>query len=388
MSLYVGLDVGSISADLVVVTDQGEVLSTRYERLLGRPLPVALALLEEALQQHADVQGLCVTGTGAKLIAGLLQVPFVNEIVAQSRAAAHLHPQARTIIEIGGEDSKLICLGKGPDGKSRVEDFAMNTMCAAGTGSFLDQQASRLERHHRGVRPTGPAQREPAPRRRPLQRLRQERHDPPAAAGPRRTTTSSPASASPWPATSRATWAAASEFARPIAFQGGVAANPGMVRAFRDVLDLDEDELIIPEHFACHGRHRRGPARARPGAAELLAGGPRAASRDLRAASRTPRPSAWRRSSGRTTTRSWSRRRTALPPGDEKVDAYLGIDVGSISTNVVVIDATATCWPRRYLMTAGRPLEAVTKGLRRGRRRRSATASTIRGAAPPARAAT
>ncbi len=95
------------------------MLSTRYERLLGRPLPVALALLEEALQQHGDVQGLCVTGTGAKLIAGLLQVPFVNEVVAQSRAAAHLHPQARTIIEIGGDDSKLISWAREPDGVAR-----------------------------------------------------------------------------------------------------------------------------------------------------------------------------------------------------------------------------------------------------------------------------
>ena len=76
---------------------------------------------------------------GGKLAAQLLGGRFVNEIVAQSSAVAALYPQARTVIEMGGEDSKLLVMGPGG-----LVDFAMNTVCAAGTGSFLDQQARRI----------------------------------------------------------------------------------------------------------------------------------------------------------------------------------------------------------------------------------------------------
>jgi len=64
----------------------------------------------------------------------------VNEIVSQATATSFFYPQVKTIIEIGGEDSKLIFLDK----SGRIKDFSLNSMCAAGTGSFLEQQAERL----------------------------------------------------------------------------------------------------------------------------------------------------------------------------------------------------------------------------------------------------
>jgi activator of 2-hydroxyglutaryl-CoA dehydratase len=133
--VYLGLDVGSISADLVVMTGEREVLDARYVRIFGRPQAVALKELDRLLGEYPNVLGLAVTGSGAKVIAGLLGVPFVNEIVAQSKATAFLEPRVRTIIEIGGTESKLIRLGLDERGRARVEDFAMNAMCAAGTGS-------------------------------------------------------------------------------------------------------------------------------------------------------------------------------------------------------------------------------------------------------------
>ncbi len=357
MALYVGLDVGSISADLVVMTDQGEVLSTRYERVLGRPLPVALELLEEALREHPDVQGLCVTGTGAKIIAGLLQVPFVNEIVSQSCAAAHLHPQARTIIEIGGTESKLICMGKGPDGKARVEDFAMNSMCAAGTGSFLDQQASRLKVSIEE-----------------FSRLALRSENPPRIAGRCSVFAKSDMIHLQQQGTPdydiiaglcyamahsfKSNVGRGKEFVRPIAFQGGVAANTGMVRAFRDVLDLAEGELIIPEHFACTG--------AIGAVLHVLGQGGDCALKDLsplRDYVSQPHAEAERLAPLKGDDYEVMVSPVPLPPGTEKIDAYVGVDVGSISTNVVVLDAAHRVIGRRYLMTEGRPLEAVKKGL-------------------------
>jgi len=143
MARYIGLDVGSVSVDLVVV-DRGadgppHVIESRYVRTYGRALPVTIEQLREVIGRHADIAGLAVTGSGGKIVAELLGVPFINEIVAQSKATLTLHPGVRTIIEIGGEDSKLIRLETDGDGRPRVSDFALNSICAAGTGSFLDQ---------------------------------------------------------------------------------------------------------------------------------------------------------------------------------------------------------------------------------------------------------
>jgi len=139
---YLGIDVGSVTAKFVLTDEAGEVLEAVYLRTRGRPLEV----LEEGmarLSRWADrvaVAGVGTTGSG-RVLAGLVVGADVvrNEITAHAAAAARFVPGARTILEIGGQDSKLIILSGG-----RVVDFAMNTVCAAGTGSFLDQQAARL----------------------------------------------------------------------------------------------------------------------------------------------------------------------------------------------------------------------------------------------------
>jgi len=357
MALYLGLDVGSISADLVVMTGQGDILKTRYERILGRPLQVALEMLEQALAEHEDTAGLCVTGSGAKIIARLLGVPFVNEIVAQSRATAALHPQVRTIIEIGGTESKLICLGRGPDGTVRVEDFAMNSMCAAGTGSFLDQQASRLKVSIEE-----------------FSRLALKSQNPPRIAGRCSVFAKSDMIHLQQQGTPdydiiaglcyamahsfKSNVGRGKEFARPVAFQGGVAANVGMVRAFRDVLGLPDDELIIPEHFDCTG--------AIGAVLEVVGRGRDCSLKSLdplRDYVSRPHAEAERLAMLEPDGYRVQVSPVPLPEGKDKIDAYVGVDVGSISTNVVVIDSDHNVIARRYLMTEGRPLEAVKKGL-------------------------
>ena len=80
---------------------------------------------------------------GGQRLAEILGGRFINEVIAQGRGTHHFAPQARTIIDMGGEDAKMIMVAE-EDGHLIIEDFAMNTMCAAGTGSFLDQQAHRL----------------------------------------------------------------------------------------------------------------------------------------------------------------------------------------------------------------------------------------------------
>ena len=140
---WFGVDVGSISTCLALVDADGKVLQTAYLRTQGRPvdsLRAGLDGLKASLDGRAAVAGVGTTGSGRHLAAALVGADVVkNEITAHAVAAIHQRPDVRTILEIGGQDSKIILVRDGI-----VVDFAMNTICAAGTGSFLDHQAARL----------------------------------------------------------------------------------------------------------------------------------------------------------------------------------------------------------------------------------------------------
>ncbi len=140
---YLGIDVGSISTNLVVISGDGEVLFQTYRRVDGDPIgsvQKALPAVRDALPEGFCFAGVGVTGSARYLIGGVVGADVVkNEISAHARAAVHLHPDVQTIFEIGGQDSKVTIVRDGV-----VVDFAMNLVCAAGTGSFLDSQAKRL----------------------------------------------------------------------------------------------------------------------------------------------------------------------------------------------------------------------------------------------------
>lgn len=142
MQVYLGIDVGSVSTNLVLLSDDGQVVDALYERTQGQPI----AAMQRGIRQIAEnnpgvrVRASGATGSGRHLASVVVGADVVkNEITAHAIAALHVQPDVRTIIEIGGQDSKLITIRQGI-----VSDFAMNTVCAAGTGSFLDQQAARL----------------------------------------------------------------------------------------------------------------------------------------------------------------------------------------------------------------------------------------------------
>jgi predicted CoA-substrate-specific enzyme activase len=139
-----GIDVGSVSTNLILIDHGGDLyLSPLYLRTQGQPIAVikqGLALMEERLSSADRICGAATTGSGRSLAGALIGADIVkNEITSHAVAALHEVPEARTVMEIGGQDSKIIILKNGI-----VVDFAMNTVCAAGTGSFLDQQANRL----------------------------------------------------------------------------------------------------------------------------------------------------------------------------------------------------------------------------------------------------
>ncbi len=144
MELFLGVDVGSVSTNFVLIDREGELyLSPLYLRTQGQPIEVVqqgLALLKERLGETDCICGTGTTGSARSLAGVLIGADVVkNEITSHAVAALRETPGVRTVMEIGGQDSKIIILRKGI-----VVDFAMNTVCAAGTGSFLDQQANRL----------------------------------------------------------------------------------------------------------------------------------------------------------------------------------------------------------------------------------------------------
>lgn len=144
MRVFLGIDVGAVSTDLVLLDENNNVLNDVYLRTQGQPIKMIKEGLSIIRKENKgiplEVIGVGTTGSGRVLAGAIVGADIIkNEITAHSVAALNLNPEVRTIFEIGGQDSKIIILQNGV-----VVDFAMNTICAAGTGSFLDHQAYRL----------------------------------------------------------------------------------------------------------------------------------------------------------------------------------------------------------------------------------------------------
>ena len=143
MEAYLGIDIGSISTKGVVIDKDNNILASSYLWTEGDPIKAVkkvLKELEENLSDNFKIVAIGTTGSARKLIGTMLgAVSIKNEITAHAIGTLSRHNDVKTILEIGGQDSKIILLDNGI-----VTDYAMNTLCAAGTGSFLSSQAKRL----------------------------------------------------------------------------------------------------------------------------------------------------------------------------------------------------------------------------------------------------
>ncbi|OGL49172.1 MAG: hypothetical protein A3C43_09075 [Candidatus Schekmanbacteria bacterium RIFCSPHIGHO2_02_FULL_38_11] len=368
-SIYIGIDVGSVSVDFAILDSDKNIIKTCYQRTHGQPVQVCIDIFEDLLKETSRdrISGVATTGSGGKLIASLLNGSFTNEIISQAKASEYLYPQVKTVIEMGGEDSKLILLDFSHEtGRIHIKDFATNTMCAAGTGSFLDQQAHRL----------GISIEEE------FSNLALMSQNPPRIAGRCSVFAKSDMIHLQQVATPdydivaglcyavtrnfKSNIAKGKKFVKPIAFQGGVAANKGVAKAFEDVLGLERGELLIHEYYGITGAIgatliliENPPKEFSFTGIEVLKG---YINRQKNSERKGLKPL-------KITQSSYSHIedkdiKGIFPNNGNKIDVFLGIDIGSVSTNVVAVDRDKKVVARRYLMTAGRPIEAVRKGLK------------------------
>ena len=144
MKVYLGIDVGSVTTKVALIDEKGQYVDSYMTRTSGQPVIAVQKCLDNLISQsngtEYEILSVGTTGSGRNLAGALVGADVIkNEITAHAVAASSAIPDVQTILEIGGQDSKIIILRDGI-----VTDFAMNTVCAAGTGSFLDHQAQRL----------------------------------------------------------------------------------------------------------------------------------------------------------------------------------------------------------------------------------------------------
>ncbi|MFZ2197519.1 MAG: acyl-CoA dehydratase activase, partial [Thermodesulfovibrionales bacterium] len=388
---HIGLDAGSVSVKVVVLDDNGSIRCSLYQRHKGQPLPVAFEMLKTVGSRESEAGSqnfsLSLTGSAGRLLGNILGIAPVNEVVAYSFATRKLYPHIRTLIELGGEDSKLIILGE--DSYS-ARDFYMNSVCAAGTGSFLDQQAERLrlsieefsELSLKSQRPPRIAGRCSVFAKSDMIHLQQ-------IATPVEDIVAGLCFAVA--RNFKGSIARGRELAFPVSFQGGVAANSGMIRAFKEIFGIDE--LFVPAEFAImgaigaalkdreekHGAEQKTAnrkqinifdlqkledfihfnKRSEKGYLPLMVKGDDFTERHII----RREPLNVNSESPETKDQRSSCHSTFNIQHSQPLKTYLGVDIGSISTNLAVIDESCRVIAKRYLMTSGRPIEAVRQGL-------------------------
>jgi predicted CoA-substrate-specific enzyme activase len=394
MSINIGLDIGAVSLKLAAMgsaADQSQfaalterspsflaaefpptsalagrpLVLSRYRRIQGSPIQSTFDLLKELYDTipEENIEGIRVTGSGSQLIAKILGIYFENEFRAVAKGVRTLYPEVRSVFEMGGEASKYLRLE--PTAKSKylgIVDYETSGDCAAGTGSFIDQQASRLLY---GVEEVGPAACGASCPARIAGRCSVFAKTDMIHAQQKGYSTDQilrglcDAVARNF----KSAVVKGRQVVPPVAFIGAVALNQGVREAMRQAFKLEEKDFFVPEYYAWLGAL---------GAAMFEAEEYR--KRSFKTIHQLQQHTAAKKDFACADPLSMKDvlllREQEKPPGlprlapGERIPAYLGIDVGSVSTNLAVTDADGNLLKEIYLFTEGRPIEVVDRGLR------------------------
>jgi predicted CoA-substrate-specific enzyme activase len=386
--VFLGVDIGSISVKFVLfvppgggtvpeeavatfqnpepiaLPEGGRVYLLSYDRLLGDPnrkVPEKLSYWLRALCA-SRVTGVAVTGKAGKHLSEKLSVHYENDFRCLVKAVTAAYPDVRTIFEMGGENSKVIRLEHGAPGEMvRIKDYDANGDCAAGTGSFIDQQANRMrfaveeigEKVVRAATSARIAGRCSVFAKSDMIHAQQKGFSPEeilkglCEAVARNFKSSINKGKEPVP---------------KVALAGGLFANKGVVRAVCDAFGFVSGDVVLSPGFA-----HLSAIGAAMAAAEIPAGERTSGSAGIAAPETGKEPPksfpSWPSLS--TENVVFLRDRVVPPPGIEgRPEVFLGIDIGSVSTNFVLLDREGNLLKEIYVGTQGRPVQVVTDGLR------------------------
>ena len=386
MGITLGIDVGTVSTKCALfgaterlkqIADSGGAVSSvfdyapepgkavavsGYSRIQGRPIDAVVEQINgiTSMLEPGELKSVMITGSAGKLVGELLGIPVENEFKAAATGIGRLYPDVENIFEMGGENSKFIRVSCEGDATGIV-DYETNGDCAAGTGSFMDQQSSRLQF---GIEEVGDLV------------LSTDRS--PKIAGRCSVFAKSDMihaqqkGYKPEEVLKGLCEAVARNFKSNIvkgkdvhgrtAFIGGVALNKGVASAVREVFELDEDEFFVPEEGVYAGAIGAAIIASRNGDGfdegeflRVLENGGKSLGKSFPSWKVLTRDKV---SFLRDRVKEYSFEGRTLP-----IDAYLGVDIGSVSTNLVLVDDNGDMIKEIYLRTQARPIEVVNNGL-------------------------
>ena len=383
MGINIGIDVGSVSLKIALICDpdyveqiwgcveggilkdRGEVRGKRlflspYMRIMGNPIQSTLDYLKKLEVFIPGMGSVRTTGVGGKLLAEVLGASFENEFKAIAKGIEVLYPKVRTVFEMGGMSSKYLLLEEDPEtGRIGIVDYSTNGDCAAGTGSFMDQQAKRLRfsveeigdivmRTDRSAQIAGRCS---VFAKSDMIHAQQKGYKPEEILK------------GLCEAVARNFKGAITKgkpILKPVIFIGGVAANKGIAEAIREVFGIEPEEFIIPEEYAWI----EAIGAAWISLEEEMGHYDLESAQEILDRSESPFPT----NPPLTLERVLLLRDRVKPYSFEgkelPVDAYIGVDIGSVSTNLVLMDENGDLIHGIYLRTEGRPIEKVAQGLK------------------------
>jgi predicted CoA-substrate-specific enzyme activase len=377
MGINIGLDIGAISLKLAALGNPADrdalqalchthpqfrltefdgrpLVLSEYQRISGSPIQSTYDLLHEFYDAIPEdrVEGIRVTGSGSRTIAKVLGLFYENEFKAIARMMGAFYPRVRTVFEIGGESSKYIRLENGA-----VTDYDRSGECAAGTGSFLDQQALRMQysvEEVGAVVTTAKCAARIAGRcsvfaKSDMIHAQQKGYSPAEILrglcdAVARNYKSAVVRGRP--------------VAAPVALIGAVSQNAGVTAALREAFSLGPDDLLVPEPYAWCGAIGTAILEAEERRKRSILEIHRLRQHDSGSEVQDTHPL-----SSENAVQLRDRVTGYRAPAEGAIPAYLGLDIGSVSTNVVAIDESGAVIHDVYLRTAGRPIEAVQQGL-------------------------
>lgn len=393
--INIGIDIGAISVKVAIIGDENDkellnriasdsenffhannngnsllngkfILASKYKRIKGVPVHTTYEILDELYKfiPEDKINSICVTGGGGKLLSQILGIPYINDFKSAAHGVGTLHPDVQTVFEMGGDNSKFIHIDIDKEtGTVGILDYEKNGECAAGTGSFMDQQANRLKFEIEIVgdivmkagNAANIAGRCSVFAKSDMIHAQQKGIQRPEILK---------GLCDAVVRNFKGTIVKSRELYPKVAFIGGVAANKGIVQAMQSLFELSDDEFFVPEYYAWMSAIGAGLLADKEKNAKSLSKDDIKRLGEYADVATRDFPTMQPLNTEKVVPLGSKIKPYSFEGKTLPVDAYLGIDVGSVSTNLVVIDGNGDLIKEIYVATESRPIDVVSENLK------------------------